>query len=108
MMPALKIVYAFLTNTNILHSFKSSVMLYKDSTVLLDVFTDKERPTTCVTNLSMSLPYYPLEDALSAGVLLSEFKPDLIRMVLKKLVPSNTRYACFILLIYGFVILVKW
>ena len=35
--------------------------------------------------------YYPLEEALCGGDILSDFKPELIEMVLGHLTPSNIR-----------------
>lgn len=56
-------------------------------------FKDKERPQSYTCGLSEQLHYYPLEEALCGGYLLSEFKPELIDMVLSHLIPQNIRIA---------------
>uniref|UniRef100_H2ZE61 Peptidase M16 middle/third domain-containing protein n=1 Tax=Ciona savignyi TaxID=51511 RepID=H2ZE61_CIOSA len=54
-------------------------------------FKDKERPTSCVQNCSESMHYYPMEDVLSAGHLISEFRPDLVEDLLSRLNCDNMR-----------------
>ncbi|XP_052226154.1 insulin-degrading enzyme-like isoform X2 [Dreissena polymorpha] len=54
-------------------------------------FKDKERPRNYTSALSGILMDYPMEEVLCAQYLQSEFKPDLINMVLDKLLPSNMR-----------------
>ncbi|CAK8675757.1 unnamed protein product [Clavelina lepadiformis] len=54
-------------------------------------FKDKERPTSCVLKLSSAMHDYPLQDALTAGVLLKEYRPDLIQELLDSLSPNNMR-----------------
>nr|XP_045607622.1 insulin-degrading enzyme-like [Procambarus clarkii] len=56
-------------------------------------FKDKERPQSYTCGLSEQLHYYPLEEVLCGGYLLSEFKPELIDMVLGHLIPQNIRIA---------------
>ncbi|KAK3874449.1 hypothetical protein Pcinc_020613 [Petrolisthes cinctipes] len=56
-------------------------------------FKDKERPQSYTCGLSEQLHYYPLEEVLCGGYLLSEYKPDLIEMVLRHLTPDNIRIA---------------
>jgi len=56
-------------------------------------FKDKERPQSYVTALAEQLHYYPLDEVLCGGYVLSEYKPDLITMVLKYLMPENIRLA---------------
>ncbi|KAG7155866.1 Insulin-degrading enzyme-like [Homarus americanus] len=56
-------------------------------------FKDKERPQSYTCGLSEQLHYYPLDEVLCGGYLLSEFKPDLIDMVLAHLNPGNIRIA---------------
>nr|CAB3255240.1 insulin-degrading enzyme [Phallusia mammillata] len=54
-------------------------------------FKDKQRPTSCVMKLSESMQYFPMEDAMSADALLSEYKPELINQIMERLVPENMR-----------------
>jgi len=46
-----------------------------------------------VSKLSISLKDYPLNESLSAGYLLEEYKPDLITDVLNHLTPDKIRVA---------------
>lgn len=56
-------------------------------------FKDKERPQSYTCGLSEQLHYYPLEEVLCGGYLLSEFKPELIDMVLSHLTTESIRIA---------------
>ncbi|XP_067656756.1 insulin-degrading enzyme-like [Haliotis asinina] len=52
-------------------------------------FKDKETPNSYVTSLARDNHIYTIEEALSGPYLLSEFRPDLIQMLLNKLTPEN-------------------
>ncbi|XP_078482329.1 insulin-degrading enzyme [Ciona intestinalis] len=54
-------------------------------------FKDKEKPTSCVQNCSESMHYFPMEDVLSAGHLVKEFRADLVEDLLARLNPDNMR-----------------
>ncbi|CAL1547485.1 unnamed protein product [Lymnaea stagnalis] len=54
-------------------------------------FKDKESPKICTSNLSSRLHEFPFQDVLSAYSLFDDFRPDLINLILKKLVPENMR-----------------
>ncbi len=54
-------------------------------------FKDKERPQGYVCNTSSNIHDYPMPEVLTGGYLLSEWRPDLINMVLEKLIPENVR-----------------
>ncbi|XP_060069479.1 insulin-degrading enzyme-like [Ylistrum balloti] len=54
-------------------------------------FKDKEKPRNYVSGLSGSLHDYPETEALSGPYLLTEFRPDLINMILEKITPDNMR-----------------
>ncbi|XP_076142124.1 insulin-degrading enzyme isoform X4 [Alosa pseudoharengus] len=56
-------------------------------------FKDKERPRGYTSKVAGLLHYYPLEEILAAEYLLEDFRPDLIQMVLDKLLPENVRVA---------------
>ena len=54
-------------------------------------FKDKEDPRGYVSDLAGDLHDYPVNDVLSAGYLLSSWRPDLIREVLDHLTPGRMR-----------------
>ncbi|XP_038070879.1 insulin-degrading enzyme-like [Patiria miniata] len=55
-------------------------------------FKDKERPAGYVTRVASMLHQdYPVEEVLSAPFMMSDFRPDLIDMVLSQLTPENIR-----------------
>nr|CAD7441027.1 unnamed protein product [Timema bartmani] len=56
-------------------------------------FKDKESPQGYVSGLVHNLHEFPLEEVLSGPYLLSEWRPDLVDMVLGYLCPSNIRVA---------------
>ncbi|KAL5021570.1 hypothetical protein ScPMuIL_000725 [Solemya velum] len=56
-------------------------------------FKDKEKPRGYTTHVSAALHEYPIPEVLSGAYLLSEFRPDLINMVLERLTPENMRIA---------------
>lgn len=56
-------------------------------------FKDKERPQGYVCGLAGHLHYYPLEEVLTGGYLLTEWRPDLITDLLDKLTPAAVRVA---------------
>ncbi|XP_045108140.1 insulin-degrading enzyme-like isoform X1 [Portunus trituberculatus] len=56
-------------------------------------FKDKEQPQSYTCGLAEQLHYYPLDEVLCGGYLLSEFKPELINMVLEHLTPESIRIA---------------
>jgi len=45
----------------------------------------------------MVLQRYPIEDVLTVGALLTEYKPDLIKNVMDSLVPENSRYVTIVI-----------
>uniref|UniRef100_A0A8C7Z5M7 Insulin-degrading enzyme n=1 Tax=Oryzias sinensis TaxID=183150 RepID=A0A8C7Z5M7_9TELE len=65
----------------------------KDLSKVAFRFKDKERPRGYTSKVAGLLHYYPLEEVLAAEYLLEEFRPDLIEMVLDKLLPENVRVA---------------
>ncbi|XP_069140604.1 insulin-degrading enzyme-like isoform X1 [Argopecten irradians] len=54
-------------------------------------FKDKEESKNYTPSVCRSMQLYPMEEALSGGYLMSEFRPDLITTILNKLVPHNMR-----------------
>lgn len=54
-------------------------------------FKDKERPRAYTSSLSGVLHDYQIEEVLSAHYLQTEYKPEIMDMVLDKLVPENMR-----------------
>lgn len=54
-------------------------------------FKDKEKPRAYTSSLSGVLHDFPLEEVLCAHYLQTEYKPELIDMVLDKLTPENMR-----------------
>lgn len=54
-------------------------------------FKDKQRPQGRASQLANSLHDYAFEDVLSGAYLLEEWKPDLITLILDKLVPEEAR-----------------
>ncbi|XP_060063916.1 insulin-degrading enzyme-like [Ylistrum balloti] len=54
-------------------------------------FKDKEESRNYTPSVCRSMQIYPMEDTLSGGYLMSEFRPDLITSILDKLVPTNMR-----------------
>nr|CAD7434187.1 unnamed protein product [Timema monikensis] len=56
-------------------------------------FKDKESPRGYVSGLVHNLHEFPLEEVLSGPYLLSEWRPDLVDMVLGYLSPNNIRVA---------------
>lgn len=54
-------------------------------------FKDKEKPRNYVSGLSGSLHDFPMTETLSGPYLLTEFRPDLINMILEKITPDNMR-----------------
>ncbi|XP_021926557.1 insulin-degrading enzyme isoform X2 [Zootermopsis nevadensis] len=66
---------------------------YKDIISMHFRFKDKESPRSYVSNIVHNLHDYPLEEVLSGCFLISDWKPDLIEMVLGYLTPENIRVA---------------
>ncbi|XP_041369113.1 insulin-degrading enzyme-like [Gigantopelta aegis] len=54
-------------------------------------FKDKEKPRGYTSHISSLLHRFPLKEVLSGEQLLTEYRPDLVQMVLDKLVPENMR-----------------
>ncbi|XP_065349186.1 insulin-degrading enzyme-like [Cloeon dipterum] len=54
-------------------------------------FKDKDSPVGYVYILVEDLLKYPIDDVLTAGYVLSEWKPELINQVMEKLTPDNCR-----------------
>jgi len=54
-------------------------------------FKDKERPQSYVCGLAGHLHEFPLNEVLTAGYLLTEWKPELINDVLQQLTPDRVR-----------------
>ncbi|XP_021366935.1 insulin-degrading enzyme-like isoform X1 [Mizuhopecten yessoensis] len=54
-------------------------------------FKDKEESRNYTPSVCRAMQIYPMEEALSGGHLMSEFRPDLITQILEKLVPHNMR-----------------
>jgi insulysin len=54
-------------------------------------FEDEKSPVGLVRRLVSSMRHYPLNEVLSAPVLVSEWRPDLIKFVLDMLTPKNLR-----------------
>ncbi|ODN05282.1 Insulin-degrading enzyme [Orchesella cincta] len=63
----------------------------RDVNAMLFRFKDKERPQSFVTHISSSMHNFPLTDVLSAGYILTDFKPELITEILEHLVPEKSR-----------------
>lgn len=66
---------------------------YKDIVSMHFRFKDKESPRSYVSNIVHNLHEYPLEEVLSGCYLISDWRPDLIEMVLGYLTPENIRVA---------------
>uniref|UniRef100_A0A0B7AYG5 Insulin-degrading enzyme n=2 Tax=Arion vulgaris TaxID=1028688 RepID=A0A0B7AYG5_9EUPU len=54
-------------------------------------FKDKESPNAYTSSLSSRLQEYPISDILSVYMLFDEFRPDLINLILDRLLPCNMR-----------------
>ncbi|XP_033756882.1 insulin-degrading enzyme-like isoform X2 [Pecten maximus] len=54
-------------------------------------FKDKEESKNYTPSVCRSMQIYPIEETLSGGYLMSEFRPDLITTILDRLVPQNMR-----------------
>lgn len=68
--------------------------VYKECQQLSDMifrFKDKEKPINYTSFLARRMQKYPLNEVLSGSYLLTEYRPDLITMVLDKLVPETMR-----------------
>jgi insulysin len=52
-------------------------------------FRDKEKPSDAASRLAGRAHDYPLEEVLTGSAILSEWRPDLVKMVLDKLIPDN-------------------
>ncbi|XP_069679683.1 insulin-degrading enzyme isoform X2 [Periplaneta americana] len=66
---------------------------YKDIVSMHFRFKDKESPRSYVSNTVHNLHDYPLDEVLSGCYLISDWRPDLIEMVLGYLTPENIRVA---------------
>nr|CDS30270.2 insulin degrading enzyme [Hymenolepis microstoma] len=64
----------------------------KDSQALKFRFKGKEDPFEYVCKLSPRMFKYPPADILTAGYLISEFRPDLIEEIMNCITPENFRY----------------
>ncbi|XP_077991993.1 insulin-degrading enzyme-like isoform X2 [Glandiceps talaboti] len=56
-------------------------------------FKDKERPSSYTSRVAALLHEFPCQQVLSGGYLMKEFRPDLIEMLLSKLIPEKIRIA---------------
>lgn len=65
----------------------------KDLNAMQFRFKDKERPQSYVCSLAGHLHDYPAQQVLTAGYLLTEWRPDLITEVLDHLTPARVRVA---------------
>lgn len=63
----------------------------KDLNAMQFRFKDKERPQSYVCGLAGHLHDYPEDEVLTAGYLLTQWRPDLISSVLEQLTPDNVR-----------------
>lgn len=54
-------------------------------------FKDKEIPLSYVSSIVRNMHYYPLEETLTGPYFLTEWRPELIELVLDYLKPSNVR-----------------
>ncbi|KAL3863624.1 hypothetical protein ACJMK2_005374 [Sinanodonta woodiana] len=54
-------------------------------------FKDKERPRNYTSSLAAVLHQYSLNEVLCASYLMTEYKPELINMVVDKLIPESMR-----------------
>ena len=61
----------------------------KNINQMLFRFKDKESPQSYVTSLASNLRDYPIEEVLTGPWLIDEFKPDLIKDILDRIIPSN-------------------
>lgn len=52
-------------------------------------FKDKEKPSDNACRIAGRLQTYPIEEILTGSSILTEWRPDLIQMILDKLVPDN-------------------
>jgi len=63
----------------------------KDLNAMQFRFKDKERPQSYVCGLAGHMQDYPAEEVLTAGYLLTDWRPDLITDVLNNLTPESVR-----------------
>ncbi|XP_076461437.1 insulin-degrading enzyme-like [Babylonia areolata] len=63
----------------------------KDLSAMQFRFKDKEKPRNYVCSLSSMLQDYPMKEVLSAPYLFTEYRPELITMILNLLTPDNMR-----------------
>lgn len=66
---------------------------YRDIMAMHFRFKDKEMPQSYVSTTSQNLNEYPIEEVLSGSCLITDWRPDLIDMVLQYLTPENIRIA---------------
>jgi len=64
---------------------------YRDLSAIQFRFKDKERPQGYVCSLAGYLHDYPIEEVLSGGYLVSEWKPERITEILNQLTPARVR-----------------
>ncbi|XP_049939528.1 insulin-degrading enzyme [Schistocerca serialis cubense] len=66
---------------------------YRDIMTMHFRFKDKEMPQNHASTTAQNLNEYPLEEVLSGHYLITEWKPELIKMVMDYLTPQNIRIA---------------
>ncbi|KAH9525028.1 hypothetical protein Btru_000137 [Bulinus truncatus] len=79
---------------NMLRKEKPKQWIFKECQELAAMafhFKDKESPKIYTSGLSSKLHEFPITDVLSAYSLFDDFNPDLINLILDKLVPDNMR-----------------
>ncbi|XP_046548482.1 insulin-degrading enzyme-like [Haliotis rubra] len=63
----------------------------KDLSAMAFRFKDKERPRGYVSSLSGMIHDYRMPEVLSGSYTVTEYKPDLVQLVIDKLVPENMK-----------------
>ena len=56
------------------------------------MYTEKERPQDLVKKIAVNLRFYPINEILSAPLLVSKFDAQPIKSLLSHLVPENLRF----------------
>lgn len=88
-----KMIFQYL---NLIRDLGVKETIYDELKSLRDIefrFDDEDSPISLVKRISSAMRFYPMADVLTAssGVILGEFRPDLINYVLQLLNPQNVR-----------------
>ncbi|XP_058128643.1 insulin-degrading enzyme [Anopheles coustani] len=86
-----KIIFQYLNMLRVQGPQKWIFEEYRNLCDMLFRFKDKESSLSVVTNAVTAMHVFPLEDVLTAHCLISEWRPDLIEDLMRKLIPRKAR-----------------